>query len=157
MENTAQFRQMNSLMPFPQRLMIIEDDLTLSEVLANIFTDHGYHCGLATDAPEISAIEAFKPDLIIIDYHLPKVNGGEVCAALKTNRLLAAVPIIVISAYSSIFLNLDGYEFDGFIEKPFSVAEIVTPVRNLLHQKQIQGKRANKMPFYLKPWQTDFH
>jgi len=120
----------------PKRLLIIEDDAALSEVLANIFTDLGFYCGFEADAPDISHIEAFNPDLILVDYHLPKVNGAEICEAVKQNINLAQVPVIVISAYSKIILNLDGSSFDYFIEKPFSIEEIMMPIKRLLASRK---------------------
>jgi two-component system response regulator VicR len=157
MEQKTHKRPVECLKPFPQRLMIIEDDLALSEVLDNLFTDLGYHCRMETDAPEINAIEAFRPDLVIIDYHLPKVNGGEICAALKNNKLLAKTPVIIISAYSSILLHLEGYAFDSFIEKPFSIQEILRPVERLLLKKSLVSQKRTRMPFYFKTNPTGFH
>jgi len=127
-----------------KRIMIIEDDPALSEVLANLFNDLGFECSIETDAPEISVIEAFMPDLIVVDYHLPKVNGGEICGAIKQNPNLCQVPVIVISAYSKIILHLDGSSFDCFIEKPFSLDEIVGPVRRLLAKKENRKKVLGK-------------
>ncbi|MDQ0637834.1 PleD family two-component response regulator [Pedobacter sp. W3I1] len=103
MEQKMHNRPVECLKSFPQRLMIIEDDLALSEVLDNLFTDLGYHCRMETDAPEINTIEGFRPDLVIIDYHLPKVNGGEICAALKNNKLLAKTPVIIISQPIAVY------------------------------------------------------
>jgi len=150
MEQKTPNRPVECLKSFPQRLMIIEDDLALSEVLDNLFTDLGYHCGMEADAPEINTIEAFRPDLVIIDYHLPKVNGGEICASLRNSKLLAKTPVIIISAYSSILLHLEGYAFDSFIEKPFSIQEILRPVERLLLRKNLAGQKRTRMPFRFK-------
>jgi len=150
MEQKTHNRPVECLKSFPQRLMIIEDDLALSEVLDNLFTDLGYHCGMEADAPEINTIEAFRPDLVIIDYHLPKVNGGEICVSLRNSKLLAKTPVIIISAYSSILLHLEGYAFDSFIEKPFSIQEILRPVERLLLRKNLAGQKRTPMPFRFK-------
>jgi len=122
----------------PKRLLIIEDDAALSEILANIFNDMGLYCSFKMDAPNINAIEQFKPDLIVIDYHLPKLNGGEICKAVKHNRNLCSVPVMVISAYSEIILSLDGSLFDSFIEKPFDMDEISTAVKRLLNFEKVR-------------------
>lgn len=119
-----------------KRIMIVEDDVALSEVLANLFNDLGFECIFVTDAPDITVIEEFMPDLMVIDYHLPKVNGGEICGMVKQNLNLCQIPVIVISAYSKIILNLDDGSFDCFIEKPFSMDEILRPVRRLLAKKE---------------------
>jgi len=147
MELKTHNKPVECLKPIPQRLIIIEDDLALSEVLDNLFTDLGYNCKMEIDAPEINTIEAFRPDLVIIDYHLPKVNGGEICAALKNNKLLTKTPVIIISAYSSILLHLEGYAFDSFIEKPFSIQEILRPVERLLLRKNLESQKNLNRPF----------
>ena len=121
-----------------KRLMIIEDDAALSEVLANIFNDMGFYCGFETDAPDINVIEEFMPDLIVIDYHLPWVNGGEICEAVKQNLNLCKVPVILISAYSKMILSLEGGLFDSFIEKPFNMEEILMVVKRLLNSSKVQ-------------------
>jgi DNA-binding response OmpR family regulator len=157
MEQKMRNRPVECLKSFPQRLMIIEDDLALSEVLDNLFTDLGYHCGMEADAPEINTIEAFRPDLVIIDYHLPKVNGGEICASLRNSKLLAKTPVIIISAYSSILLHLEEYAFDSFIEKPFSIQEILGPVERLLLRKNLAGQKRIWMPFRFKTNRAGFH
>ncbi|MDQ0965169.1 DNA-binding response OmpR family regulator [Flavobacterium sp. W4I14] len=157
MEKRVQFITVEKQVHLPQRLMIIEDDPALSEVLGNLFTDLGFYCRIETDAPEMNVIAAFRPDLIIIDYHLPKVNGGEICTALKENEHLSKIPVVIISAYSSILLQLEGSTFDCFIEKPFSIEEILKPVKRLLLKKKPKKLNSNAMLMYFKPWRIKFN
>lgn len=94
------------------KLLIVEDELALSEVLSDKFSELKYDVEVAADGEAaISLAKSFKPDLILLDIILPKKSGLEVLEELKGDDNLKTVPVVVLS-------NLDG---DEDIKKAFAL------------------------------------
>lgn len=105
-----------------RRILVIEDDSSLGELLAELFNDEGYHYKIREDADQIFFwIEQFKPDVILLDYILPSTNGGEVCAQIKCNEKTKEIPVILYSAVCKQLLPLNEYKCDSFVAKPFDI------------------------------------
>ncbi len=104
------------------KILIIEDDPTMQRVLKDNFEFGGCEVCVAADgAAGIQAVFDFKPDLILLDIMLPRVNGFDVCRRLRKEGL--ATPIIMLTAKSQesdivLGLNLGA---DDYVPKPFSV------------------------------------
>ena len=116
-----------------KKILIVEDDLVLLEILTDILSSKGYDC---MGCPEVGMVtslaESFKPDLFIIDYMLPEWNGGELSGAIRGLEGFAQTPIIITSAYTSILLSVADYGCDAVLEKPFSIDELLKLVSSLL-------------------------
>jgi DNA-binding response OmpR family regulator len=104
------------------KILIIEDDPTMQRVLKDNFEFGGCEVRVAADgAKGIEAVLAFKPDLILLDIMLPRVNGFDVCRRIRKEGL--TTPIIMLTAKSQesdvvLGLNLGA---DDYVPKPFSV------------------------------------
>jgi len=118
-----------------ETILIVEDDPTMLRGLKDNFEFHGYHVLTAEDgeAGLNTALNA-KPDLIVLDLMLPKINGYEVCRLIRKEKL--DMPIIMLTAKSEesdvvLGLNLGA---DDYVTKPFSIKELLARVEALLRR-----------------------
>ncbi|RZK56986.1 MAG: response regulator, partial [Pedobacter sp.] len=82
------------------KILAIEPDPSLREILCDMLGSDGYHCKVVPDCEDIiKLVENFKPDIILIEYLLPSVNGGELCEQLKSDERFSGIPVILYSAY----------------------------------------------------------
>lgn len=66
-------------------------------------------------------IDNFEPDLIILDYVLRGIDGGEICIQLKNDPATHQIPVIMLSAHSAVGKKMDQYGYDAFVSKPFDL------------------------------------
>ena len=120
-----------------QRILIIEDEKDLAELVAFNLRGEGYSVTVAHDGDEglQSALEA-PPDLIILDLMLPTLLGTEVCKRIKGKAATAGVPVIMLTAKGEEIDRVVGFEVgaDDYVVKPFSVRELLLRVRALLRR-----------------------
>lgn len=112
------------------RILLIEDDKDLSDVMKDYLKNEGYHVTQAyTGTKGIEMARKIGPTLIILDIMLPEVNGIEVCRAV---RQFSVCPILVLSAKSmeSDKLITLGMGADDYMTKPFSLPELVARVKS---------------------------
>jgi DNA-binding response OmpR family regulator len=115
-----------------KRLLIIDDDRELLELLTGFLQSCGFEVQTDENADNIfEIIQGFRPDLIILDYLLPRINGGEICSQIKKSGSLKHIPVIIYSAYSRVFLSLGNYGSDSFIAKPFDLSHFTSEVERL--------------------------
>jgi DNA-binding response OmpR family regulator len=125
-----------------QSILIVEDDINLAEMLSAYFTVQGYHALIAEfgETAIISASEA-QPDLIILDIHLPDVDGFEVCDRLRASHRTRSIPILFLTEVRDRPDKLHGLELGvvDYITKPFDVQELLLRVRNILRRAASAG------------------
>jgi DNA-binding response OmpR family regulator len=118
-----------------ETVLIVEDDATMLRGLKDNFEFHRYHVLTAEDGEEglNTALNA-RPDLILLDIMLPKINGYEVCRLIRREKL--AMPIIMLTAKgeeSDIVLGLN-LGADDYVTKPFSIKELLARAEALLRR-----------------------
>jgi two-component system, OmpR family, alkaline phosphatase synthesis response regulator PhoP len=124
------------------RILIVEDDPSIRLGLKRSLEFEGFHVELARDGEE--AIQrAFdkKPDLIVLDIMLPKVNGFEVCRTVR--KYDTTIPIVILSAKGDEGDKVLGLELgaDDYITKPFSIRELTARVKAALRRrKALEGE-----------------
>jgi DNA-binding response OmpR family regulator len=117
---------------FP-KILAIEPDPSLGEILCDMLGSDGYHCKVVPACKDIKKlVENFKPDIILIEYLLPGVNGGELCEQLKADERFSGLPVILYSAYPQILWSVSDYRCDEFISKPFDVNELLLTIERLV-------------------------
>lgn len=119
------------------KILIVDDDSALTEVLEELFNQIGYRTKAVNCVDNIiKLILEFQPDLILLDYLLPFVNGGELCSQIKRNKSTSHLPVIIFSAYPKVLLSLGDYGCDAFIAKPFDLDSLIFHIEKCLeHQK----------------------
>lgn len=117
-----------------KRLLILDDDKYILDVMNEVFMDEGYNVKTIEDGDNImNDIAEYQPDIILLDYILHGINGGEICHQIKTNAETAHIPVVIVTAYSKVINSLGHYGCDSFISKPFEIADIVQQVNELLN------------------------
>lgn len=120
-----------------ETVLIVEDDPTMLRGLKDNFEFHGYHVLTAEDGEEglNTALNA-KPDLILLDIMLPKINGYEVCRLVRREKL--DMPIIMLTAKgeeSDVVLGLN-LGADDYVTKPFSIKELLARTEAFLRRRR---------------------
>lgn len=112
------------------KVLVIEDDPSLIEILCNLFQLAGIAYVIYPDARDIRAlVHAHQPDVVLLDYLLPTSNGGHLCQILKMDSSTAAVPVIIYSALSKNLLPINEYACNMFIEKPFNLDDLLKKIQ----------------------------
>jgi DNA-binding response OmpR family regulator len=120
--------------PMKQRVLIVEDDARIADVIAKNLEAVGYECHGSSDGGwALAEVEKLSPALIVLDLGLAGLDGLEV---LRRVRQRHDVPVLIVTARSSESDKLLGLELgaDDYITKPFSTAELVARVRALLRR-----------------------
>jgi two-component system response regulator BaeR len=131
--------------PYPaQRILVVEDDAKIADMLANYLRAQGFVPVPCADGnAAVAAVRSDPPALVLLDLMLPGLDGIQVCAAV---RRFSAVPIIMLTARVDEIDRLLGLETgaDDYVCKPFSPREVVARVKALL--RRTQGPLAQAAP-----------
>lgn len=122
-----------------KRILIVDDDISLLEILESTLQYSNYRVKTLSECYDIfSEIEGFEPDLVILDYILSGINGGEICHQIKSNTATACIPVIIITAYPRIIESLGAYRSDAMLPKPFNLSDLLYTVDTCI-SKQSAG------------------
>ena len=117
------------------RVLIVEDEKALAEILEYNFKKEGYVVDTASDGEIALDKIIFKaPDLIILDWMLPKLSGIELCKKVRSNKKIKNIPIIMLTARGEEEDRLKGLEMgaDDYVTKPFSINELLARAKAVL-------------------------
>ena len=118
-------------------VLVVEDEDALSTLLHYNLEKEGYRVSLAADGEEaLTQIDEQLPDLIVLDWMLPKVSGIEVCPRLRGRAETRNVPIIMLTARGEETDRIRGLDTgaDDYIVKPFSMVELTARIRAVLRR-----------------------
>jgi DNA-binding response OmpR family regulator len=129
-----------------ERILVVEDELPMRQALEDVLAGEDYRVLTAADgeAGLQRALEE-KPDLILLDIMMPKLDGYAVCAELR--RLSNPVPILMLTAKGQVEDRVTGLDAgaDDYLVKPFSTEELLARVRALLRRSRRQGQAPTKL------------
>ncbi|SDK87708.1 response regulator transcription factor [Streptomyces indicus] len=123
--------------PARTRVLVVDDDPTVSEVVAGYLDRAGHVVDRAADGPgALRAADARMPDLVVLDLMLPGMDGLEVCRRLRER---APVPVIMLTARGDEDDRILGLEVgaDDYVTKPFSPRELVLRVESVLRRARV--------------------
>ncbi len=127
-------------MPVPAaRVLIVEDDEAIAEVVQRMLRIDGYKTEIAVDGEQALAIsQTFNPDLVVLDLGLPRLDGTEVARRLREQ---GDVPILMLTARDAVESKVEGFEAgaDDYLVKPFERAELLVRLRALLRRRPPRG------------------
>ena len=126
-----------------KRILIVEDDLHIAELLRMHLRDEGYVVEHAADGDTgLRELERSHWDALVLDLMLPGIDGLEICR--RARAMARYTPIIIISARSSEVHRILGLELgaDDYLAKPFSVLELVARVKALLRRTDALARNA---------------
>jgi len=121
--------------PSKRRVMIVDDDADARALMEEILTDEGYELIKVSNATEVGLKAAqLAPDLILLDFLMPELNGFDVCKALRSNELTRSIPIMAVTCLN----KEDDIErifecgADEYLSKPFRVDQLQEKVQELI-------------------------
>lgn len=124
------------------KILIVEDDLPLAEMLSQYFRVQGYNV-LTASYGELALHQASEavPQLIVLDIHLPDLDGFEVCERLRESHKTRNIPVIFLTERTDRLDRIQGLQLGvyDYITKPFDLQELRLRVRNTLHRASAPG------------------
>ncbi len=129
-----------------KRILIVEDESAIREMLGFSLTKAGFRYDEAADAEQaLLAIAANPPDLVLLDWMLPGMSGIDFARRLRGDELTAALPIILLTARTEEDDRVRGLEVgaDDYVTKPFSPRELVARIQAVLRRS---GSEQNDAP-----------
>src|SRR5919107_4061781 len=130
-------------------ILVVEDDATLRETLADALEVEGFRVIAAADGREaLSRFRADRPDLVLLDLMLPELSGIEVCRIIRAE---SGVPIVMLTAKDSELDKVVGLELgaDDYVTKPFSLRELSARIRALFRRSEQIPAPENGLPAML--------
>jgi two-component system phosphate regulon response regulator PhoB len=128
------------------RILIIEDERALTDVLTYNLQREGYETHVAHDGQEgLRKAQTLLPDLVILDLMLPLMNGLEVCREMKAGERTRNVPILMLTAKAEETDQVVGFSLgaDDYVTKPFSVKVLAQRIKALLRRHEAEGGAAD--------------
>ena len=128
-----------------ERILIVEDEPRIAEVLARYLEAEGYRTERAKDGREALVLfRRFEPDLVLLDLMIPELDGLELT---RRWRASSSVPIIIVTAKSSELDRVLGLELgaDDYVTKPFSPREVVARVKAVLRRARGGGTAPRRL------------
>ncbi|MBL7107260.1 MAG: response regulator [Phycisphaerae bacterium] len=122
-----------------KKVLIVDDDVEIVDLIADVLirdgrfeikkASSGYEAGMLT--------QRFRPDLILLDYMLPDVNGNVVCQTIRSNPEFQNIKIIIVSGLvkADEIENLLKSGAEDFIQKPFNIVELTDKIAKILEMK----------------------
>ena len=131
-----------------QRILVVEDDLDIQELLKNFLQEVGYEIMLAGDGVEaLSMFSAMQFDLVLLDVMLPKIDGFAVCELIRKQ---SQVPVIMLTALNGEEEQIRGLDLqvDDYITKPFSVPILIRKIAAVLRRSSRMQEDGHKTIVY---------
>ena len=123
-------------MPLPEKtILVVDDDLEIRETIRDVLEEEGYRVDLAANGIEALALlrtkssnEADWPSLILLDLMMPEMNGWQFCEEQKKDDALSTIPVVVISAASSIDRNNVAIKGRPLLKKPIELFRLLDAI-----------------------------
>jgi diguanylate cyclase (GGDEF)-like protein len=135
----------------PARILIVDDDPDILDVLEISLSEESYEILKAMDGEEALRIIKSKPlDLVLLDYAIPKMNGRQVCMEVKKDILLRHLPIIMVTGKGEVSDKVGGIDAgaDDYIVKPFEPKELLARIRMILRRtaRDLEANPLTRLP-----------
>jgi diguanylate cyclase (GGDEF)-like protein len=133
------------------KILIVDDDPDIRDVLKLTLSEENYEILEACDGEEaLKVIGSNQPDLILLDYKIPKIDGREVCRRVKKDLLLRHLPIIMVTGKGDISDKVDGIDAgaDDYVVKPFEPKELMARIRMILRhtERDLEANPLTRLP-----------
>ena len=133
------------------KILVIDDDPDIRDVLNITLTQEGYEVIEAPDGQEgLKFAQTKNPDLVIVDFKMPKLDGRGVCRELKKDILLSHMPIIMLTGKGDVSDKVGGLNAgaDDYIVKPFEPEELIARIRMIIRraQRDLEANPLTRLP-----------
>jgi DNA-binding response OmpR family regulator len=117
-----------------KRILVLDDNQDILDIVHETLTYENFDVKSTGESVNVMPlVESFEPDLVILDYRVAGINGGELCQSIKAHPKYGNIPVIIFSAYINHDSDLYAYGCDAIINKPFDLTELVEKVNNLIN------------------------
>ncbi|MCM8796671.1 MAG: response regulator [Candidatus Omnitrophica bacterium] len=133
------------------KILIVDDDPDIRDVLKLTLSEENYEVLEAADGEEaLRVINTKSPDLVLLDYKIPKIDGRHVCRLVKKDLLLRHMPIIMVTGKGDINDKVDGIDSgaDDYVVKPFEPKELLARIRMILRrtERDLEANPLTRLP-----------
>jgi CheY-like chemotaxis protein len=115
-----------------KKIVIADDEPDMLDVIEFRLKKKGYECIVAVDGRDaLEKIKLHKPDVVVLDYRMPIMDGREVCRLMKQEETLKKIPVLLLTASAEMaksFTSGISSDFAGFLIKPFKAEEFLAMV-----------------------------
>ena len=119
-----------------QTVLIVDDEFGVAEVLQSILEDEGYRVVTAINGKQgLTRFAEATPDLVMLDYMMPIMDGTKTLAAIRQQERGASLPIIMMSSLDEATVRDTATQYTEFLRKPFRAAAVVSMVARLLARR----------------------
>ena len=128
------------------KILVVDDEIYIVHILDFSLGMEGYEVVTALDGEQaLEKLKSERPDLIVLDIMMPKLDGYEVCKSVKANPDTAHIPVILLSAKGRNVDQKMGFDVgaDDYITKPFSPRKLVERINQLLGQAVSEKQSPN--------------
>ena len=119
------------------KMVIVEDNASICEMLANIFRPF-YQVLTAADGEEgLELIQKEMPNIVVSDVVMPKMSGTELCKQIKNDFNTCHIPVVLLTARTAVEQNIEGLRIgaDDYITKPFNTNLLISRCNNLVNSR----------------------
>ncbi|MEI6275312.1 MAG: two-component regulator propeller domain-containing protein [Prolixibacteraceae bacterium] len=128
------------------QILVVEDNKEMQKFLCKILSEH-YHVITANDGSEgLEMVREFGPELVLTDVMMPGMNGNEFCRILKADLNTSHIPVLMLTALSSVESQMEGFETgaDDYVVKPFDDRILLLRIKNLLDSRALLREKFTK-------------
>lgn len=115
-----------------KKIMIIEDDAGIADVLRTVIEMYGYAVVSVSSNSVVEDVRNNLPDLLLLDIWMGERDGREICRHLKNQSGTRHIPIIMVSATRDLEKSAEDSGADDFLEKPFEIEDLVGKIQHLI-------------------------
>lgn len=116
----------------PPRVLLVDDELSSTEVLGLILAGEGYQVTIAADGRQaLARLEEAAPDLLVTDFMMPGMNGAELVRAVRERPGYENLPVLLISGAPEAALRAYKVRYQAFLRKPFSFEDLLGALAQL--------------------------
>jgi DNA-binding response OmpR family regulator len=114
-------------------ILVAEDDSDISSLVRAVLEDAGFDVGVTVGSDTLKAVRARRPDLVMLDYQMPGMDGVSIAQELKSDSSTAAIPIVAMTAAGRAPYVCQEMDAQGCLGKPFDIDHLVAAVDQLVH------------------------
>ena len=139
----------------PEKILVVEDEQDLRELVSKYFVDMGYQVVVAADGTDaLDLAKEEKPQIILLDLKMPELDGLEICKKLKANERTKTIPIIIVTAYNNQLNEALAAGADDFVAKPVHLLDLSVRVKSILKVRHVTDD-LEKSVAYMKELQKN--
>jgi len=117
-----------------KKILIIEDDDDILKITTTILNLSNFEVsGISGTNDIIESVKVHNPDLILTDYMLPGLSGGQIATIIKANAETSHIPVVLMSAYDKKAIAIGNFTYDAYVKKPFHIDHLVSVINRFVN------------------------